>query len=69
MYNKKPTITAAYATERGVTLLLRFTLDATSRRVGLLPDDVLCDFAGGMFSALSSSEISIAEEGDVNIAL
>jgi hypothetical protein len=68
--SKKPTWTAAYAIDRGVTLSFRFTFDATLRRAGLLPDEVLCDLAGGMFSvASSSSEISLAEEGDVNIAL
>jgi len=65
----KPTWTAAYATDRGVTLLFRFTFDATLRRAGLLPDEVLCDLAGGTFSVSSSSEISLAEEGDVNMAL
>ena len=57
--------------DRGVTLLFRFTFDATLRRTGFFPEQVLCDLAGGMFSALSSesSEISFAEEGDVNIAL
>ena len=65
----KPTWTAAYAIDRGVTLSFRFTFDATLRRTGLLPDEVLCDLAGGMFSALSSPEISFTEEGAVNMAL
>jgi len=63
---KKPTCTAAYAIDRGVTLSFRWTFDATLRRTGFLMD-VLCDLAGGMFSVLSSSsEIPFAEEGDVN---
>jgi hypothetical protein len=66
----KPTWTAAYAIDRGVTLLFRLTFDATLRRVRLLLDKVLCDLAGGMFSTpSSSSEMSLAEEGDVNIVL
>lgn len=65
----KPTWTAAYAIDRGVTLSFRFTFDATLRRTGLLPDEVLCDLAGGMFSVSSSSETTLAEEGDVNMAL
>ena len=67
-----PTWTAAYAIDRGVTLLFKFTFDATLRRTacGFFLDEVLCNLAGGMFSALSSSsETSLAEEGDVNIAL
>jgi hypothetical protein len=69
--NVSLTWTAAYAMDRGVTLSFRFTFDATFRRAGFLPDDVLCDFAAGdTFSALSSSsEISLAEEGEVNMAL
>jgi hypothetical protein len=68
--SKKPTWTAVYAIDQGVTLSFRFIFDATLQCMGLLPDKVLCDLAGGMFSAVpSSSEISLAEEGDVNIAL
>ena len=68
--SKKPTWTATYVMDQEVTLSFRFTFDATLRCMGLLLDKVLCDLAGGMFSALSSSsEISLAEEGDVNIAL
>jgi hypothetical protein len=63
--------TAAYAIDRGVTLSFKFTFEATFRRTGFLPDVVFCDLAaGGMFSTLSSSsEISLAEEGEVNMAL
>jgi hypothetical protein len=65
-WNKmKPTWTAAYAMDRGVTLSFRLTFDATLRRTCL--DAVFRDLAGGLFS--SSSEISFAEEGDVNMAL
>jgi hypothetical protein len=67
---KKPTCTAAYAIDRGVTFSFKCTFDATLRRTGFLLDKVLCDLAGGTFSASSSSsEISFAEEGDVNMAL
>jgi hypothetical protein len=66
---KKPTCTAAYAMDHGVTLLFKWTFDATLWRTDLLMD-VLCDLAEGMFSALSSSsEIPLAEEGDMNMAL
>ena len=65
----KPTWTAAYAIDRGVTLLFRRSFDATLRCTGLLLDEVFCNLAGGMFSSLSSSETSFAEDGEVNIVL
>src|SRR6266849_9603640 len=66
---KTHTCTAAYAIDRGVTLSFRWSFDATLRRT-LLLDEVFHDLAGGMFSALSSSsKISFAEEGDVNMLL
>ena len=69
-YNKnKPTWTAAYAIDRGVTLLFRWSFDATFRRTGFLLDKVFRTWAGGMFSSLSSSKTSFAEDGEVNMAL
>ena len=66
-YNKnKHTWTAAYAIDLGVTLLFKWTLDATLRRTGLL--HVFRNLAGGMFSLLSS-ETSFAEDGEVNMVL
>jgi len=67
-YNKnKHTWTAAYAIVWGVTLLFRWSFDATLQHTGLL--QVFCNLAGGMFSSLSSSETSFAEDGGVNMLL
>lgn len=57
--------------DRGVTLLFRWSFDATFRRLGLFRGcEVFCDFAGGALSASpSSSGISFAEEGEVNMHL
>src|SRR6266852_2567705 len=67
---KTHTCTAAYAIDRGVTLSFRWSLDATLRRTKLLSDEVCRDFVGGLFSASSSSStISFAEAGDVNMLL
>ena len=50
-----------------MTLLFKFTFEATLRHTGFL-DDVLCVLAaGGMFS--SSEILSFAEEGEVNMDL
>ena len=66
-YNKnKRTWTAAYAIDRGVTLLFRWSFDATLQRIGLL---LFCNLAGGMFSLFSSSETSFADDGEVNMVL
>jgi hypothetical protein len=63
------TCTAAYAIDRGVTLLLRWSFDATLRRTELL-HETFCDLVGATFSmSFSSSRIFFAEEGDVNILL
>lgn len=70
MRKNKCTCTAAYAIDLAVTLLFRWSFDATLRRPGLLLGAVFCDLAGGMFSvASSSSETLPAEEGDVNMHL
>ena len=69
-YNEnKHTWTAAYAIDLGVTLLFRWSFDATLRRTGLLLDKVFCSLAGSTFSSLPSSEISFAEDGEVNMVL
>ena len=64
------TCTAAYAIDLGVTLLFRWSFDATLRHTELLLDEVFCDLVGGVSSALSSSsKLSFAEEGDVKMLL
>ena len=69
-HNKnKPTWTAAYVIDYGVTLLFRWSFDATLQHTGLLLDKVFCTLARGMFSLLSSSKTSFAEDGKVNMAL
>jgi hypothetical protein len=60
------TCTAAYAIDLGVTLLFRWSFDATLRRTELLFDEVFCDLVGGVSS---SSKLSFAEEGDVKMLL
>ena len=60
---------AAYATDRGVTLLFKWSFVATLRRTELL-DEIFCDLVGTTVSAsFSSSKILLAEDGDVNILL
>jgi hypothetical protein len=56
--------------DRGVTLQFRCSFDAKLRRTGLSLDKIFCALAaGGVFSSLSSSETSFAEDGEVNMAL
>ena len=65
----KPTWTAAYMIDQGLTLLFRWSFDATLQHTGLLLDKVFCTLAGGMFSSLPSSETSFSEDGEVKMAL
>jgi len=59
------TCTAAYAIDLGVTLLFRWSFDATLQRTVLL-----LDLVEGKFSAVfSSSKLSFAEDGDVKMLL
>ena len=55
--------------DRGVTLPFRWSFDATLLHTDLLLDEVFCTLAGGMFSLVSSSETSFAEDGEVNMLL